>query len=247
MDTLGRASVLRDGAAFRPASAPQPLLLENHFYQPFIHPPETSAHSHTAPHTPTELEHELERARSEELNNCDLKENVAEGEKEREREREKKSFSRDRRKNISAHADPCKIFYYYVADLRIKQEPMKLIRAKHEPMKLIRAKQELTDGERTDMLAERLSSEVYIGRGFDASSYTPNSGHLQHGSQLGPSIVPLPPAHPPTPDLSPAPPTPATWNARINRAGTVSTPDGELINLSLRHGKLLRTRTHFNQ
>lgn len=79
VDTLGRASVLRDGTAFRPASAPHPLLLENHFYQPFIYPSETPAHPHTAPHTPTELEQELERARSEERSNCDLKESVAEG------------------------------------------------------------------------------------------------------------------------------------------------------------------------
>ena len=78
VDTLGRASVLRDGTAFRPASAPHPLL-ENHFYQPFIYPSETPAHPHTAPHTPTELEQELERARSEERSNCDLKESVAEG------------------------------------------------------------------------------------------------------------------------------------------------------------------------
>lgn len=80
VDTLGRASVLRDGAAFRPASAPHPLLLENHFYQPFTHPSETHLHPHTAPHTPTELEQQLERARSEERSNCDVKENVAEGE-----------------------------------------------------------------------------------------------------------------------------------------------------------------------
>lgn len=72
--------MLRDGADFRPKSAPDTLLLENHFYQPFSHPTETSAHPNTAPHTPTELEQELERARSEERSNCDLKENVAEGE-----------------------------------------------------------------------------------------------------------------------------------------------------------------------
>jgi len=70
---------LRDGPAFRPASAPHPLL-KNHFYQSFTHPPETHSHSHTAPHTPTELEQQLERARSEERSNCDLKESVAEGE-----------------------------------------------------------------------------------------------------------------------------------------------------------------------
>lgn len=87
VDTLGRASVLRDGAAFRPASAPHPLLLENHFYQPFTHPSETPLHPHTAPHTPTELEQQLERARSEERSNCDVKESVAEGEKERGRRR----------------------------------------------------------------------------------------------------------------------------------------------------------------
>ncbi|XP_072746649.1 zinc finger protein chinmo isoform X1 [Anoplolepis gracilipes] len=169
VDTLGRASVLR-GAAFRPASAPHPLLLENHFYQPFTHPSETSLHPHTAPHTPTELEQQLERARSEERNNCDVKESVAE-------------------------------------DLRIKQEPVAL-----------------TDRERAEKLAERLSGEGYPGRGFDASSYGPNSDHLPHGAQLGPTMVPMPPSHPQTPDRKPA--TPAMWNTKINKASTVSTIDG---------------------
>ncbi|XP_060818497.1 zinc finger protein chinmo isoform X1 [Bombus pascuorum] len=176
VDTLGRASVLRDGTAFRPASAPHPLLLENHFYQPFIYPSETPAHPHTAPHTPTELEQELERARSEERSNCDLKESVAE-------------------------------------DLRIKQEPVAM-----------------TDRERAEKLAERLSGEVYSGgRGFDSGHYGSNSDHIQHGGQVGHAIVPLPPAHPPTPDLSPAPTTPAMWNTKINKAGTVSTPDGKKL------------------
>ncbi|XP_043264748.1 chronologically inappropriate morphogenesis isoform X1 [Colletes latitarsis] len=176
VDSLGRASVLRDGTAFRPASAPHPLLLENHFYQPFTHPSETPAHPHTAPHTPTELEQELERSRSEERSNCDLKESVAE-------------------------------------DLRIKQEPVAL-----------------TDRERAEKLAERLSGEVYSGgRGFDGSHYGSNSDHMQHGAQMGSAMVPLPPAHPPTPDLSPAPTTPAMWNTKINKAGTVSTPDGKKL------------------
>ncbi|KAL2713091.1 zinc finger protein chinmo isoform X2 [Vespula squamosa] len=171
IDTLGRASVLRDGAAFRPASAPHPLLLENHFYQPFAHPSETPAHSHTAPHTPTELEQELEQARSEERNNCDNKESVAE-------------------------------------DLRINQERMIL-----------------TDRERAEKLAERLSSEVYsVGRGFEG--YCPNSDHLQRGAQMGSAMVSIPSAHPLTPDLSPAPTTPAMWNTKMNKAGTVSTPEG---------------------
>lgn len=174
VDTLGRASVLRDGTAFRPASAPHPLL-ENHFYQSFTHPSEPHSHSHTAPHTPTELEQQLERARSEERNNCDLKESVAE-------------------------------------DLRIKQEPV-----------------ELTDRERAEKLAERLSrrdDEVYPGRGFDAGSYRPNSDHLSHKAQLGPTMVPMPAVHPPTPDQSPAAPTLAMWNTKINKASTVSTVDG---------------------
>nr|XP_050852860.1 zinc finger protein chinmo isoform X3 [Vespula vulgaris] len=170
IDTLGRASVLRDGAAFRPASAPHPLLLENHFYQPFAHPSETPAHSHTAPHTPTDLEQELEQARSEERNNCDNKESVAE-------------------------------------DLRINHERMLL-----------------TDRERAEKLAERLSSEVYSGgRGFEG--YCSNSEHLQRGAQMGSAMVSIPPAHPPTPDLSPAPTTPAMWNTKMNKAGTVSTPE----------------------
>lgn len=79
VDTTGRMNMLRGGGVFRPASAPHPLLLENHFYQPFAHPCETSSYPHTAPHTPTDLEHQLERARSEECNNCDTKESVAEG------------------------------------------------------------------------------------------------------------------------------------------------------------------------
>ena len=84
VDSINRASVLRDGAAFRPASAPHPLLLDNHMYPPFGHPSETPTHPHTAPHTPTELERELERSRSEERErNCDTKEGVAEGECER--------------------------------------------------------------------------------------------------------------------------------------------------------------------
>lgn len=80
MDALGRASVLRGGPAFRPASAPHPLLLENHLYQPYSHPSETPTHPHTAPHTPMEIERELERERSEERNDTENKEGVAEGE-----------------------------------------------------------------------------------------------------------------------------------------------------------------------
>ncbi|XP_043269891.1 zinc finger protein chinmo isoform X2 [Venturia canescens] len=174
MDALGRVSVLRDGAAFRPASAPHPLLLDNHLYQPFTHPSENSTHPHTAPHTPTELERELERDRSEERGNGEHKESVAE-------------------------------------DLRIKQEPAGL-----------------TDRERAEKLAERLSGEVYtVGRGFEASNYGITGDHKPNVAQFGPSIVPL--AHPPTPDLSPAPTTPARWNSKINKAGTVSTPDGKKL------------------
>lgn len=79
MDALNRASVLRDGAAFRPASAPHPLLLDNPLYQPYGHPPETPAHPHTAPHTPTDLKREFSRDNSVERGNGELKENVAEG------------------------------------------------------------------------------------------------------------------------------------------------------------------------
>ncbi|XP_017880682.1 zinc finger protein chinmo isoform X1 [Ceratina calcarata] len=188
VDTLGRASVLRDGTAFRPASAPHPLLLENHFYQPFIHPSETPAHPHTAPHTPTELEQELERARSEERSHCDLKESVAE-------------------------------------DLRIKQEPVAL-----------------SDRERTDKLAERLS--------FDGGHYGSNSDHIQHGGQVGHAMVPLPPAHPPTPDLSPAPTTPAMWNTKINKASSVTTPDGKKLKCPLcdrLYGYETNLRAHIKQ
>ncbi|XP_014598675.1 PREDICTED: protein abrupt [Polistes canadensis] len=174
IDALVRASVLRDGATFRPASAPQPHLLENHFYQPFAHPSDTPAHSHTAPHTPTELEQELEQARSEERYNCDHKESVAE-------------------------------------DLRIKQEPMAL-----------------TDREQAETLAERLSSEVYSGdRGFEG--YCTNSKLLLRGAQMGSAMLSIPPAHPPTTDIKPALTSPAMWNTKINKAGTVSTPEGKKL------------------
>ncbi|XP_066585665.1 LOW QUALITY PROTEIN: zinc finger protein chinmo [Prorops nasuta] len=175
VDTLGRASVLRDGAAFRPASAPHPLLLENHFYQSFTHPSDTPTHPHTAPHTPMELDREMDRARSEERNKGDQKEGVAE-------------------------------------DLRIKQEPVAM-----------------SDRDSAEKLAERLSGEVYSsGRKFDGGSYGSNSDHAQQRGQMGQGIAPLPPAHPPTPDLSPAP-TPAMWNSKINKAGTVTTPDGKKL------------------
>lgn len=84
----------------------------------------------------------------------------------------------------------------------------------------------LTDRERAEKLAERLSSEVYSGgRGFEG--YCSNSEHLQRGAQMGSAMVSIPPAHPPTPDLSPAPTTPAMWNTKMNKAGTVSTPEGK--------------------
>lgn len=79
IDSLSRASVLRDGAAFRPASAPHTLLLENQQYHSFSHSSETLVHPHTAPHTPTESERELERNRSEKQGNEEHRENVAEG------------------------------------------------------------------------------------------------------------------------------------------------------------------------
>ncbi|XP_011305548.1 transcription regulator protein BACH2 isoform X2 [Fopius arisanus] len=171
IDALGRVSVLRDGAAFRPASAPHPLLLENHLYQPFTHSSENQTHPHTAPHTPTELEREIEPEKLEERG--DNKESVAE-------------------------------------DLRIKQEPMMF-----------------SDRERAEKLAERLSGEVYSGgRGFDATNYALSGEHNKGGVGFnqGASL-----AHPPTPDLSPAPPTPARWNSKINKAGTVTTPDGKKL------------------
>ncbi|XP_012272922.1 zinc finger protein chinmo isoform X2 [Orussus abietinus] len=177
VDALGRASVLRDGTAFRPASAPHPLLLENHLYQPFPHPSETPAHPHTAPHTPTELERELERERSEERGNGERKESVAE-------------------------------------DLRIKQEPMAI-----------------SDRERAEKLVERLSGEVYSGdrRRFEAGSYGSPGEHYPHGVQMGTGMVPLPPTPQPTSDLNPTPTTPAMWNSKVNKAGTVTTPDGKKL------------------
>ncbi|XP_015114047.1 zinc finger protein chinmo isoform X1 [Diachasma alloeum] len=167
IDALGRVSVLRDGAAFRPASAPHPLLLENHLYQPFTHSSENQTHPHTAPQTPTDMDLELEPEKSEERG--DNKESVAE-------------------------------------DLRIKQEPMMF-----------------SDRERAEKFAERLSAEV--GRGFDATNYSLSGDHKGNmGFNQGASL-----AHPPTPDLSPAPPTPARWNSKINKAGTVTTPDGKKL------------------
>lgn len=113
-------------------------------------------------------------------------------------------------------------------DLRIKQEPVAM-----------------TDRETTDKLAERLSSvklKAYSGgSGFDGGHYGSNSNHIQHGAQVGHAIVPLPPAHPPTPDLSPAPTTPAMWNTKICKAGTVTTPDGKsdsLISSFFNHSQL---------
>lgn len=206
VDTLGRASVLRDGAAFRPASAPHPLLLESHFYQPFAHPSETPLHPHTAPHTPTEMEQQLERARSEEHSNCEVKEGVAEGEEKRQTD----LFERDQCKNRIKRDGFSSENLCSAADLRIKQEPIA--------------------SERVDKLTERLS-EAYSGRGFDASSYGSNSDHLPHGAQLGSAIVaPMVPAHPPTPDQKPA--TPALWNTKISKASTVATIDGEYHLLS---------------
>ncbi|XP_051169269.1 zinc finger protein chinmo isoform X1 [Leptopilina boulardi] len=175
IDSLSRASVLRDGAAFRPASAPHTLLLENQQYHSFSHSSETLVHPHTAPHTPTESERELERNRSEKQGNEEHRENVAE-------------------------------------DLRVKQEPVSII-----------------DREKDDKIIDRLTNDVYSGRGFDIGSYSTTTDHLQHGVQLGPSMASLPPVHPPTPDLSPVPPTPAMWNSKINKVGTVSTPDGKKL------------------
>lgn len=86
----------------------------------------------------------------------------------------------------------------------------------------------MTDRERAEKLAERLSGEVYTGgRGFDSGHYGSNSDHMQPGGQIGPPMVRLPLAHPPTPDLSPAPTNPAMWNTKMKKAGTVSTPHGE--------------------
>lgn len=103
------------------------------------------------------------------------------------------------------------IIAYICADLRIKQEPVAM-----------------TDRERAEKLAERLSGEVYTGgRGFDSGHYGSNSDHMQPGGQIGPPMVRLPLAHPPTPDLSPAPTNPAMWNTKMKKAGTVSTPHGE--------------------
>ncbi|XP_014217936.1 uncharacterized protein DDB_G0271670-like, partial [Copidosoma floridanum] len=74
-----RASVLRDNPAFRPDSAPHPLILENHLFQPFGLHADTPTHPQTAPHTPTELERELKREASEERErNAEHKDGVAE-------------------------------------------------------------------------------------------------------------------------------------------------------------------------
>ncbi|KAK0075201.1 hypothetical protein PV326_011784 [Microctonus aethiopoides] len=184
MDALGRVSVLRDGTAFRPASAPHPLLLENHLYSSFTHP-DNSAHSHTAPHTPTELEREIERERCEEKGHDDQKDSGAE-------------------------------------DLRIKQEPMTL-----------------TDRERVEKLAERLSGEVFSSnRGFETSNYGMISDQKQNVAPFNHGIISL--AHPPTPEHSPAPSTPARWNSKINKAGTVSTPDVSRSRVSMSYHPLVR-------
>lgn len=84
---------------------------------------------------------------------------------------------------------------------------------------------ELTDRERTEKLAERLSKrddEIYPGRRFDAGLYRPNSDHL---SQLGPT-----PAVDPTSDQRERerslPAAPAMWNMKLQKASTVSTVGG---------------------
>lgn len=96
-------------------------------------------------------------------------------------------------------------------DLRIKQEPMTL-----------------TDRERVEKLAERLSGEVFSSnRGFETSNYGMISDQKQNVAPFNHGIISL--AHPPTPEHSPAPSTPARWNSKINKAGTVSTPDGKFM------------------
>lgn len=112
------------------------------------------------------------------------------------------------------------------------------------------------DRERVDKLAERLSGELYasgrIGSFEYANSTTEHmlqqhhreqqrereQQHQHHqqnsigaggpggqsagGGNGGASV-----GHPATPDLSPAPASAAIWNSKINKAGTVTTPDGE--------------------
>lgn len=96
-----------------------------------------------------------------------------------------------------------------IADLRIKQEPVIV-----------------TDRESSDKLVEKSSGEVYLGgRGFEATNYGLVNEHKLNITSFKQSAVQL--SHPPTPDLSPAPTTPARWNSKINKAGTVSTPDGK--------------------
>jgi len=86
----------------------------------------------------------------------------------------------------------------------------------------------LTDRERTEKLAERLSKrddEIYRGRRFDAGlSHRSNSDHLSHGVQ-GPT-----PAVDPTSDQRETekslPAEFAMWNMKIQRVSTVSTVGG---------------------
>lgn len=87
---------------------------------------------------------------------------------------------------------------------------------------------ELTDRDRTEKLAERLTKrddEIYLGRRIDAGSYRQNSDHLVHGAQLGST---MPATHQPTSDQSSAAPTTTPiWNMKIHKARTVSTGGGE--------------------
>lgn len=95
--------------------------------------------------------------------------------------------------------------------MRIKQEPVTL-----------------TDRERAEKLAERLSGEVFASsRNFETGNYGLVGDHKQNVTPFNHALRPL--AHLPTPALSPATTTPPRWNSKINKAGTVSTPDGELI------------------
>lgn len=92
--------------------------------------------------------------------------------------------------------------------MRIKQEPFSI-----------------SDRERAEKLAESLSREVYANNQsrYDSRSFGNNTDHTHHGAQLAQGMANLPPAHP-TPEISPA-----MWNSKINKAGTVTTPDGKFF------------------
>ncbi|KAJ8680480.1 hypothetical protein QAD02_016267 [Eretmocerus hayati] len=220
VDSLARASVLRDGAAFRPASAPHPLLLENHLYQFGGHPsaPDTPTHPHTAPHTPTELEREvIKREHSEEReHNGETKEGVAEDLRIKtepvmsERERMEKLAERLSSESYSRSSFDSGNYVNSTEHIERQQREQREQREREIHREHQQHREQLHREQREREHREQQQQQI------NANNVGP----------MGLAMGVMPPVHPPTPDLSPAPAAPATWNSKLNKAGTVTTPDG---------------------